>query len=337
VFTGADASWLFLITQAVILATILLSITVITGFAGQISLCQGTFAAIGGFTVFQLVDRFEVPVLVGALVGALVAAATGALLSLPVMRLGGVWVAIATLAFAAFFDAVMVRLPFVGGGGTSLLQGTRVPRPVVGPWDLADDEQFLVLALIVFGLTAAAVIQIREGTVGRTLRALRGSEVASQSVGISPARARVTAFAVSGFIAGLGGAMLSLHQENVNYASNFAPFAALFWLVLVVSLGTRTVEGAAFAGASYALIDAIVFKGAIVGWVLRSEERIPDVFPVSPKWRFVLFGLAAIQFARHPEGLVEHGKRRAHARTERLLARGGRRPAAPAPTEEPVA
>lgn len=337
VFTGADASWLFLITQAVILATILLSITVITGFAGQISLCQGTLAAIGGFTVFQLVDRFDVPVLVGALVGALVAAATGALLSLPVQRLGGVWVAIATLAFAAFFDAVMVRLPFVGGGGTSLLQGTRVPRPVVGPWDLADDKHFLVLALIVFGLTAAAVIQIREGTVGRTLRALRGSEVASQSVGISPARARVTAFAVSGFIAGLGGAMLSLHQENVNYASNFAPFAALFWLVLVVSLGTRTVEGAAFAGASYALIDAIVFKGAIVGWVLRSEERIPDVFPVSPKWRFVLFGLAAIQFARHPEGLVEHGKRRAHARTERVLARGRRRPTAPAPTEEPVA
>ncbi|HMJ75665.1 MAG TPA: hypothetical protein VK507_06815, partial [Iamia sp.] len=342
VFTGADASWLFLITQAVILATILLSITVITGFAGQISLCQGTFAAIGGFTVFQLVDRFDLPVLAGALIGALIAAAVGALLSLPVLRLGGVWVAIATLAFAAFFDAVVVRLPFVGGGGTSLLQGTRVPRPVIGPWDLADDKKFLVLALVVFVVTAAAVIQIREGTVGRTLRSLRGSEVASQSIGISPARARVTAFAVSGFIAGLGGAMLSLHQENVNYAGNFAPFAALFWLVLVVSLGTRTVEGAAFAGASYALFDAIVFKGALIGWILRSEERIPDVFPLSPKWRFVLFGLAAIQFARHPEGLVEHGKRKAHARTERLLARTRSgppvdEPAAPARTEEPVA
>ncbi|HEV7722591.1 MAG TPA: ABC transporter permease [Iamia sp.] len=342
VFTGADASWLFLITQAVILATILLSITVITGFAGQISLCQGTFAAIGGFTVFQLVDRFDLPVLAGALIGALIAAAVGALLSLPVLRLGGVWVAIATLAFAAFFDAVVVRLPFVGGGDTSLFQGTRVPRPVIGPWDLADDKKFLVLALVVFALTAAAVIQIREGTVGRTLRSLRGSEVAAQSIGISPARARVTAFAVSGFIAGLGGAMLSLHQENVNYAGNFAPFAALFWLVLVVSLGTRTVEGAAFAGASYALFDAIVFKGALIGWVLRSEERIPDIFPLSPKWRFVLFGLAAIQFARHPEGLVEHGKRKSHARTERLLARArpgpaADEPAAPARTEEPVA
>lgn len=343
VFTQADASWLFLVTQAVILATIFLSITVITGFAGQISLCQGTFAAIGGFSVFQLADRYGTSVLTAALVGAAIAAAVAAVLALPVLRLGGVWVAIATLAFAFFFDAVIVKLSFVGGGGTSLLQGTRVPRPTLGPWDLADDKQFLVLALVVFAVVSLAVIRVRDGTVGRTLRALRASEVAAQSIGISPARARITAFALSGFIAGLGGAMLSMHQQNVNYGSNFAPFAALFWLVLVVSLGSRTVEGAAYAGATYALFDAIVLKGAIFGWLLRGAERIPGLFPVSPRWRFVLFGLGTIQFARHPEGLVEHGKRRAHARIERWLARR-RRPEAAAEVqaaedaiEEPVA
>src|SRR5690606_7692633 len=140
-------------------------------------------------------------------------------------------------------------------------------------------------------------------------------------IGISPARARATAFAVSGFIAGLGGAMLSIHQENVNYTSNFAPFAALFWMVLVVSLGARTVEGAAQAGAVYALFDAVVLRGAAVGWLLRSPDRIPGFLPLSPRWRFILFGLGTIQFARHPEGLVEHGKRRVHARIEGWLAR----------------
>jgi ABC-type branched-subunit amino acid transport system permease subunit len=320
VFTMADASWLFLVTQAVILATIYLSITVITGFAGQISLCQGTFAAIGGFTVFQLVDRYDMSVLAGALIGAVIAALVGALLSLPVLRLGGIWVAIATLAFAFFFDAVMVKFSWVGGGDTSLLQGTRVPRPVVGPWDLEDDKAFLVLALVVLVLVSLAVIQVREGTVGRTLRALRGSEVAAESIGISPARARVTAFAVSGFIAGLGGALLSIHQENVNYGSNFAPFAALFWLVLVVSLGSRTVEGAVQAGAAFSLFDQVVLRGSIFGWLLRSPDRIPGIFPLSPKWRFILFGLGTIQFARHPEGLVEHGKRSAAHRTEQLNA-----------------
>ncbi|MGI8755943.1 MAG: ABC transporter permease [Acidimicrobiales bacterium] len=321
VFFRGDASWLFLVTQAVILATIYLSITVITGFAGQISLCQGTFAAIGGFTVFQLADRHGLSVLLAMVIGAAIAAVAGALLSLPVLRLGGIWVAIATLAFAYFFDSVMVKFSWVGGGDTSLLQGTRVPRPVLGPWDLADDRAFLVLAVVVFVIVALAVIQIREGTVGRTLRALRGSEVAAESIGISPARARVIAFTISAFIAGLGGAMLSIQQQNVNYPTNFSPFAALFWMVLVVSLGSRTVEGAAQAGAAFALFDAVVLKGALVGWILRGPSRIPSFFPISTKWTFVLFGLSAIQFARHPEGLVEHGKRTAGARVDAILAR----------------
>jgi len=217
-------------------------------------------------------------------------------------------------------------------------------RPTVGPWDLADDKKFLVLALVVFAIVGAGVIQVREGTVGRTLRALRGSEVAAQSIGISPSRARITAFALSAFIAGLGGALLAMHQENVNYVSNFAPFAALFWLVLVVSLGSRTVEGAANAGAAFALFDAVLLKGALVGWVLRSPDRVPDFLPLAPEWRYILFGLATIQFARHPEGLVEHGKRRAHRWVEQAGARLGRRggeppPAAvgPPPVKETVA
>src|SRR5690606_17440156 len=82
VLTQADASWTFLVTQAVILSTIFLSITVITGMAGQISLCQGAFAAIGGFAVFQLADRWGVPVLGGAMVGACIAAGVAALVAL---------------------------------------------------------------------------------------------------------------------------------------------------------------------------------------------------------------------------------------------------------------
>jgi ABC-type branched-subunit amino acid transport system permease subunit len=122
------------------------------------------------------------------------------------------------------------------------------------------------------------------------------------------------AFAVSAFIAGLGGAFLAMHQENVNYANNFSPFAALFWLVLVVTLGARTVEGAVTAGASFTLFDPLILKGTIFGWILRSPERIPDIFPISPKWRFILFGLGTIQFARHPEGIIEWNKRKRAAK-----------------------
>jgi len=67
---------------------------------------------------------------------------------------------------------------------------------------------------------------------------------------------------------------------------------------------------AAQAGAAFSLFDPLILKGTLFGWIFRSEDRIPGIFPVSPKWRLVLFGLGAMQFARHPEGLIEFGKRR---------------------------
>jgi ABC-type branched-subunit amino acid transport system permease subunit len=152
----------------------------------------------------------------------------------------------------------------------------------------------------------------------------------------------MVAFAVSAFVAGLGGAFLAMHQENVNYANNFSPFAALFWMVLVVTLGARSVEGAVNAGAVFTLFDPLILKGALFGWILRSAERIPSIFPVSPKWRFVLFGLGTIQFARHPEGLIEANKRKAAARRAARQARRAT-PEAPATAtpevreQEPVA
>lgn len=314
VLTRADQVWLFLVTQAVVLGLVFLSITVVTGMAGQISLCQGAFAATGAFAVFQLVTRHDMPALVAAVIGGVIAAVAGAVLAWPIRRLGGVWTAIATLAFAYFFDSVIVKLSWVGGGDVSLLTGTDVPRPVVGPFDLDSDKSFLVFATLVLVVAAAAVVQLRSGTFGRTLLALRGSEVGAQAIGIAPARARVIAFAISGFLAAFGGALLAMQQRDVNYANNFAPFAALFWVVIVVTLGARTVRGTLNAAGAFALFDAVVLKGALIGWILRSPDRIPGVFPISGKWVFVLFGLGAVQFARHPEGIVEYRMQRSAAR-----------------------
>lgn len=340
VLTRADQAWMFLVTQAVVLGIVYLSITVITGMAGQISLCQGAFAAIGAFTVFQLVSRHDMPALVAALIGAVMAATVAGVLSWPIRKLGGVWTAIATLAFAYFFDSVIVKLSWVGGGDVSLLTGTDVPRPVVGPFDLASDKSFFVFAAVVLAIAAVAVVQLRSGTFGRTLLALRGSEVGAQSIGIAPARARVIAFAISGFLAALGGALLAMQQRDVNYANNFAPFAALFWVVIVVTLGSRTVRGTLTAAFSFALFDSVILKGALVGWILRSPDRIPGVFPISGKWVFVLFGLGAIQFARHPEGIVEYRTRRAAMKAEARRRKRSERaagPPVPAPVQEPVA
>ena len=305
--TQADRRWLFLVTTAVVYGIIFLSITLITGMAGRISLCQGAFAAVGAFATYQLSDNM--PVLLACLVGGFIAAGVGALLSLPIRKLDGVWVAIATLAFAYFFDAVVVRLPFVGGGDSTLL-GTKVPRPSLGPINFKDNNAFLWLSVVVLITIALGVYNLKKGTFGRVLVALRGSEVAAGSIGISPARSRLLAFALTAFIAAIGGAFLAMLQGNVNYGNNFSPYGALFWIVIVVTLSVRTVEGAIQAAGFFALFDAVILKGAFLGWILRDPDRIPGFLPIDGKWLFVLFGFGAIQYARHPEGMLEYQKKK---------------------------
>jgi branched-chain amino acid transport system permease protein len=318
-FTRGDAVWIFLVTQAVVLSIVFLSITVITGYGGHISLCQGSFAAIGAFSVYQLASRFDTPVLIATVIGGLIAAAVGALLSLPLRQLSGIWIAIATLAFAYFFHAVMVKFSWVGGSGAG--STLEVPRPLLGPWDFDDDKAFLALALVVLVVATLAVSLFGLSTTGRMLRAARGSEVAAQSIGISIARTRIIVFAVAAFVAAVGGGMMAIHQQNVNYDVNFSPFGSLFWLVLVVTFGARLPSGAIWAAGAFSLFDKLILQGTFLGWILRDPERIPGVFPISPKWRFVLFGLGVIQYAKHPEGVIEMMRSRA---VERRARRAGR-------------
>ena len=319
VLLGEGSSvWIFLVTQAVVLAIVFLSITVITGIGGHISLCQGAFAAIGGFAVYQLAELRGYPSLSAALAGGVIAAVVGAVLALPIRRLNGIWVAIATLAFAYFFDAVMVKFSWVGGSAQA---ATVVPRPVIGPWDFASDESFLALAVVLLAVVAGGVVLFGRSTTGRTLRALRGSEVAAQSIGISPVRSRVVVFATAAFVAGFGGALVAIHQENVNYANNFTPFGSMFWLVLVVTFGVRSPGGALAAAAAFSLFDRLVLQGTVLEWILRSPDRVPDLFPLAPSWLYILFGLGAIQYARHPEGVIDHTRRQQQERRARRAAR----------------
>lgn len=278
-----DPFWLSLTTEAVLFAVVFLSITVITGMAGQLSLCQATFAAIGAFTTAQLADAFGLPVLVAVLGGALLAAAVGALLALPALHLGGIQLAFATLAFALMFTSIVEPLDWVSGGALPV----DVPRPAIGPVELTDDRWFLLLAVGVLAVVGFGLLRVRDGRLGRSLRALSTSEAAARSVGIGPLRPRVTALALSAAVAGLGGGLLAVGQGEANPAT-FTPLLGLFWVVIVVVLGTRSVTGAVVAG--FALVV------------------LPEVFDrvgLSTSWLFVLFGLAALSFARHPGGLVE--------------------------------
>ena len=282
-----NSYWLSLATQAVIFSIIFLSITVFTGMAGEISLAQGAFAAIGAFTVGQLASRWGVSVFVGIAAGIAIAAVVGALLAVPAMRLGGIYLALATLAFALFFESVIVKFDWASGG----LLPVEVPRPIVGPVDFTNDRPFFFLCIALLGVAAVFVVRMRRGTTGLSLRALSGSELAGSSVGVSPARARITAFAVCAGLAAFGGALAAMREGAANYSADFTVQFALFWLVLVVTISPRTVDGAIAAAFALTFFPELL-KG--IG--------------VSQSWQYILFGLGAVAYARHPEGTFEHFK-----------------------------
>ncbi len=325
--TALSNYWVLTFQSAVIYSIIFLSITVITGMAGQVSLCQATFAAIGAYGAAQLAQQYDVPVLLALVIGAVVAAVVGALLAIPSLRLGGIFLTLATFAFALMFENVLQPLGWVSGGTRPVKLG----RPSIGPISFAGERSFLVLCLVILVVVSVLVILVRRGTTGRYLDAVRGSEVAAASIGINASRARITAFAFSAAIAGLGGGLLAV-QNGQARPIDYTYFIGLFWVVIVVSLGARTVEGAVNAGMGFMLFP--IFLSQWLPGLLNIIQPWHEFGPFPVGLQFVFFGLGAITYARHPEGVLEHQKRKSTAFTERQLDRFRKEP--PAPPDENV-
>jgi branched-chain amino acid transport system permease protein len=306
--------WRYRFTQGLVFSTIFLSITVLTGLAGQISLAQATFAAVGAFTIGQLQMRYGTDFFTALIVAAVLSAAVGALVAIPALRLGGLFLTLATIAFALMAEGVIFPLSWVGNG----TQGMSISRPVLGPIDFADDRWYFLLSFVVFAICGLVVILVRKGTTGRFLAAMRGSEVAAASIGINAVRWKILVFALSAAIAGVGGAMYGglLQQTST---SDFGFFLSFVWVVLVLTLGSRTVEGAVNAGMAFVLFPIVL------GWI-GDWTHVGDRTTVL---QYVLFGYGAITYARHPEGIVEHQKRKSMERIQRWRARRAPSPDAP--------
>jgi branched-chain amino acid transport system permease protein len=299
-----DDFWLGLVASGVALAVVMLSVVLTVGVGRTISLCQGTFAAVGAFATAQLVQH-DWPVLVAMGVGAAVAAAVAAVLAFPVIRLPGIYAALATLAFALMFEGVLVPLGWVSGGSTPL----EVPRPVVLGIHVTSNFSYLVLGAVCLGALSAAVVAIRRGTTGRFLDAHGGSPAGAASVGVNATRHRFVVFVLGAAVAGFGGGLIASYAGFANYAQSFTFFFSLVWVAMVVTLGSRSAVAAAVGGVSFYLVPELLSR-------LSSDQSWAN--GVS----FVLFGLGALTYARHPEGVIEAqatalGRRLAQVRRSR--------------------
>ena len=271
---------------------VLLSVTLITGMAGQLSLCQATLAGVGAFTAAQLANHLGLNLFVGGLVGAVLAAAVAVVLALLSLRLRGLGLALMTLAAALLFDATFFNeVSFTGGP-----QGVSLQSQVAGhhAFFAFDGRAMFVLSLSVLVVAVTVVLLVRKGTVGRNLAAMRGSETATAGLGVNPSWQRIVVFALSGAIAGVGGLLHSIEQQVVSPTDWNADFS-LVLVVLVVTTGVTTVEGAIQAGIGFFVVEQLLTSAS--GAPRRSSLTV------------ALFAFGALTYASHPEGVLEFQKR----------------------------
>ena len=266
-----------LAAEGISLSLVMLSLVLLTGYAGQISLCQLTFAGLGAFAMGKIGGGASPLGLLGA-VG--LAALVGMLVALPAIRLQGLYLALATLAFASAMDFAFFQNPNVLGSGVPLSVG----RAGLLGMSFVTDRSFLVLLSVVFALAGIGVLALRRGRIGRRLLAMNDSPAASAMTGVSLTWTKLLVFGLSAGLAGLAGALYGGVSGTV-VDSDFQMLASLAILLLATVWGIRSAAGVLLAGLSFVLIPLL-----------------PDAAQYDLV--YLLSGFGAIAISRNPEGVV---------------------------------
>lgn len=308
----ADAYWTGIVNRGLVLGLVFLSFVVVTGYGGMINLAQATFVTVGGFTVGWLVNHqwpSTVPVLmnngrmafwVAVLIAIAVTTLVGLFVALPSLRLGGLALALATLALAFVGDRLVFQLQGVRNGSA----GWSIPKPAYGPVDLGDDKTLMLVLLVLVVLVVGIVGNLQRSATGRAVLALRSSPVAAATAGIDPVRTKLTLFAVSAALAGFAGGMFALVNSPMTNTSA-PPLLGIVWLAVAVTFGIRRPGGAVVAGLFYALLPPVL--SGIGGSWGAPWDSLPDTardLLASPEFASLLFGLGAVGLARQPDGVL---------------------------------
>ena len=227
-----------------------LSLVVLTGYIGQVSLAQSSFAGVSAFLLTHLGNLSGLPFPIVLLISALAAVPLGLLVGLPALRLRGVNLAVVTLAAAFALDAVLFGNESFAGG----LGGREVLSPKLFGWDVGIAKGdayprviFGVMVLAIVCLVGVVVARLRSAPAGRTFIAVRSNERAAAAAGIDVARTKLLAFAMSAFIAGLAGGLFAYQQQTVSPPS-FAVFTSLSLLAITYVAGVGRISGAVVGG-----------------------------------------------------------------------------------------
>ncbi|MGQ0625513.1 MAG: ABC transporter permease [Sporichthyaceae bacterium] len=226
-------------TVTIVYALVAVSLVVLTGWAGQISLGQFAIAGIGAVVAGNLISRTGADLVIALIAGAIAGAATAVLIGLPALRIRGLFLAVTTLAFA-----VPLSTFFLNPANFPDLIPTQVDRPLVlERYDLYNERTLYWFALSVLALALALTVSIRRSRTGRAMVAVRDNERAAAARGLSPTRIKLVSFGISGALAGLAGSLHVVALDGVR-SGTYAPSQAFEAFSMVVLGGVTSIPGA---------------------------------------------------------------------------------------------
>jgi branched-chain amino acid transport system permease protein len=293
-----SGSWRLGLIRSLIAALMCLSIVVLTGYVGQLSLAQLALAGVAGFSLVRLHSTAHVPFPLAPLLAACCAAAVGLLVGLASRRVRGIDLAVVTLAAGVAVEEMLFKNVALTGG----LGGSSVPPPRAIGLDLAISGHgaayprlgFGLLVLAVLVAAALAVARLRRSPLGGRLLAVRGNERAAEAAGIDVARTKLLAFVLASFLAGLAGALTGYAQGQLSYES-FGVFVSLSFLAVTYLGGVATISGA--------MIGGLLVPGGVVFTALDRVAGLEDEALLLSALAFVVVAVLA------PEGITGLARR----------------------------
>jgi len=287
------------------LAGAALSLNLLLGYTGQISLCQYTLVGVGAFAGALLSNplKGDLPLLLALPLAGVAGAVAGFVIGLPALRLRGLQLAIATVGFAFVGDESLFRAGFLGGSS-----GVEAPRPYVG------DTRFGNTSYLAFGLVVVGLLWVLDGNVvrskiGRAFQGIKADEKVAASYGVNTAGYTLLAFTLSGFMAGVAGCLAG--SLTLGVTREAFPFRlSLFLVVLVVIGGLGSRLGAVISVAAFTL--SVPFFRFLTGHVQPFPYLVKHVSflgPVlgNPDYLAIVLGgaLLVLTLALHPGGIAE--------------------------------
>lgn len=271
---------LYLLALSCVYAITTTGLILFVGYTGQLSLGQAAFFGIGAYAAANA-TKHGIPFLIAIVLGAATAAVAACLVGFATLRLQGFYLAVTTLAFGLIAYQVFGNLEPLTGGVSGL---GHIPMARVGPIVIRSASAFYILTLAILSLTTWIALAVVKSPAGSMMRAISGSELAAQSIGINTYLVKAIIFTIAGAYAGLGGALFA-HMNRYIAPDDFGLVLSISFLVMATLGGLQSIFGG--------ILGALLVTFAI------------DALRVIPKAQPILFGLALLLMVRFlPSGIA---------------------------------